>query len=218
MTVSPAVNRNPCSSLNLTLTFADDSTDSCSTSNNASASAVTFSTSSIPNGFVCFNLNETFTANRSSGVVTSGHTDYPAIDWITHNGAGFDPNANYSRIWYQQTNATGTDGAGAGKLAARYLLVYPGYNCNQVSDYTTRSIYLQSCQSDVGGQCNTAWYSVASFQIAPGDSAPRSGFGIGDGGCIDFYGETLKDGGANAVSGSLRAAIVAAVIVGVLVA
>lgn len=124
-------------------------------------------------------------------------------DWVTENGVGFDAHANYSRIWYQQVNATGD--ISDGKLGSRYVMIYPNYDCREASDYLARSIYLYSCQSDAGGQCDTVTYNVASFSIVNINQYLRSGYAHHDK-CERFLRET---GAAAVASGSLWAAAVA---------
>lgn len=150
------------------MTFAPESLGTCATNSNATGSAITFSTSGVTANHTCFNLNETFTANAS--------TPY----WSIANAAGFDPSANYSRVWYQQVNITGK--VGAGKVATLFLQLYPEYGCSEASDFVTRPTYGTSCQSSVDGECDSATYSIASFSVL--NQAFED-----NGKCIDFKNE-----------------------------
>lgn len=164
----PAVTDNCSTSANLTVTFAPGSLGTCATNGNSTGSAVTFSTSGAAANQTCFNLNETFD--------TSASTPY----WSIANAAGFDPSANYSRIWYQQVNITGK--VGSGKVATQFLQLYPEYGCSEASDYVARPTYGMSCQSGVDGECNSAPHSIASFSVS------HNAFEDG-GKCLDFKNE-----------------------------
>lgn len=134
--------------------------------------------------------------------------DIYKADWVVHNKNAYDPQTNYSTVWYQQTTNI-TDKVGAGQDAARQFNVYSGRDCKQgqTPDQTTLEPWIgYSCQSESGGQCNTASISIKSFRL---DDARR--MNKENPKCWDF----AYMGSAARTTGAGDGAIVAGVLVAV---
>jgi hypothetical protein len=96
------------------------------------------------------------------------------------NSAAWDVRANYSRIWYQQTNETMYGTTAPGEIGARLLTVYPERGCKQGKGYPPpdigmASFYSWTCQSEASGECYSTPEEIQSFLIS-------SAFGNEDGG------------------------------------
>jgi hypothetical protein len=87
------------------------------------------------------------------------------------NTAAWTIRANYSRIWYQQTNESMYDTTEPGEVAARLLTVYPERNCRQSRGYPPwefklAPVYVWTCQSEASGECYSTSIEIQSFQIS----------------------------------------------------
>lgn len=86
------------------------------------------------------------------------------------NSAAFDVQGNYSRIWYQQTNASMYGSTAPGEMAARQLTVYPERDCVQGKGNPPRELgmapyYSWNCQSEEAGSCYSMPEEIRSFYI-----------------------------------------------------
>ncbi|KAI5359849.1 hypothetical protein Slin14017_G094100 [Septoria linicola] len=165
------------SSSHLTMTFSPNNLSTCA--DRHSSQGITFTTSSIPLVPECFNLDEIFTSNTSSGLILqpiAGGNDPYQLTWKVHNRQIYDPNANYSRIRYQQTNGTGEIPEGA--AAGRRFNAYPGRDCAQGEDEVTGERqwgYEMSCQSSQEGSCHETGLGIRSFLVAGATDANEGG-------------------------------------------
>ncbi|CZT24344.1 uncharacterized protein RCC_10067 [Ramularia collo-cygni] len=157
------------SSTNLTITFSNDNLDDCV--NKDSAEGITFTSSSVPRAFVCFNLDELFASNTSltNGSVSQGSNIYSGtdLDWVLLNLDSYNIQNNYSRVWYQQINGTGD--VDEGLNAPVQFNIYNGRNCLQQNrdgiPLSMQPWFAWNCQSAEGGECFRAPYSIRSFAI-----------------------------------------------------
>ncbi|THW90557.1 hypothetical protein D6D15_04483 [Aureobasidium pullulans] len=128
----------------------------------------------IPYYSVCFNLDELFTENNNTGIVQQSEIlqSRPTnFSWSASGNENYNLLANYSQVWYQQTNITGK--IGAGQDAARQLSVYSGRDCHSINGSELRTLEPWigwTCQSEAGGQCDTVPISIKSFLIADASS------------------------------------------------
>lgn len=86
------------------------------------------------------------------------------------NSAAFDMQANYSRIWYQQTNESMYGTTAPGEMAARQLTIYPERDCRQGKGNPPRELgmapyYSWNCQSEASGSCYSLPEQIKSFYI-----------------------------------------------------
>ena len=163
------------------MTFSPDTQANCDTTNDTSQ-GITFSTGGIAQERMmaqCFNMDEVFTANTTeSRNLTSSYYNSPALSginpqvifsWSTSNKSKFNPNTNYSRVWYQQNNDGNTQSTigEVGDGGMQSLRVFTDRDCRETSQPTSDSDIF-NCLTEVSGICNTASYIVKSFYIAKG--------------------------------------------------
>ena len=87
------------------------------------------------------------------------------------NSAAFSFAANYSRIWYQQTNKSMPGTTAPGEMAARLLTVYTVRDCRQNRGYPPKElelapVYSWTCQSEAAGECYSTSEEIQSFHIS----------------------------------------------------
>ncbi|KAG9664404.1 hypothetical protein KCU95_g828, partial [Aureobasidium melanogenum] len=153
---------------NLTFSFSPASLDTCAS--NGSAKAITFTTSSVPPTYQCFNIEDLFASSNTSSTYgsrttqQSSITSYEEISWRIFNADAYSTQTNYSRIWYQQQNVTSP---AQGEDAARIFEVFSGRDCHQTgsSNETVYPIWGWTCQSSASGECYETPYNIMSFQI-----------------------------------------------------
>jgi hypothetical protein len=144
----------------------------------------------------CYDLAELFASNFSN--ISTPGKPYPGdgdrvpnatsaitrasnkLNLTAFNSAAFDVRANYSRIWYQQTNESMYGTTAPGEIGARLLTVYPERGCKQGKGYPPPDIgmapfYSWTCQSEAEGECYSTPEEIQSFLIS-------SAFGNEDGG------------------------------------
>jgi hypothetical protein len=126
----------------------------------------------------CYNLADLFASNYSnvsipglSNATSSITRDSNRLNVTALNRAAFNVNANYSRIWYQQTNETMYGTTAPGEIAARLLNVYPDRDCKQGKGYPPEDIglapyYSWNCQSEAEGECYSTPEEIQSFGIS----------------------------------------------------
>lgn len=108
------------------------------------------------------------------GVPNSGSAianDPNRLNVTALNRATFDVNANYSRIWYQQTNESMYGTTAPGEIAARQLYVYSERSCEQgkgnpLVDIGVVPYYGWNCQSEADGECYSTPQEIQSFSIS----------------------------------------------------
>ncbi|CAD0100287.1 unnamed protein product [Aureobasidium mustum] len=154
-------------STNLTFSFSPATLDTCAA--NGSAEAITFTTSSVPPTYQCFNIEDLFASSNTSssyGSRTSQQSTitYEEVSWRIFNADTYSTQTNYSRLRYQQQNITSPS---QGEDAARMLEVFSGRDCHQTgsSNTTVYPILGWTCQSSASGDCYEAPYNIMSFQI-----------------------------------------------------
>ncbi|KAK6004695.1 hypothetical protein QM012_008557 [Aureobasidium pullulans] len=156
-------------SSNLTFSFSPATLDNCAS--NGSAEAITFTTSSVPLLYQCFNIEDLFASSNTSSSYgarttqsTSGTYTYEQISWRIFNADAYSTQTNYSGIWYFQQNFTWP---AQGEDAERIFEVFDAKDCHQTGP-TNDSIYPilgWTCQSSAKGDCYEAPYNIRSFQI-----------------------------------------------------
>ena len=158
---------------NLTVHFSQEDHGSCEPSSEHPA----FTVQSIPppgayDG-ACYNLAELFLSNSSRPANVSDWTDAEdrnPLNATALNSVAFDYRANYSRIWYQQTNDSMYGTIAPGEMAARQITVYPERDCTQGKGYPPRELgmapyYSWNCQSKASGSCFSLPEEVKSFYV-----------------------------------------------------
>lgn len=156
--------------------FTSSQDDSCDFS--ATRGAPTFTTESIPILPVCFDLEDLFGGNATSGFVNQTGNQ-PAvvgekgIHWSILNADNYDASANYSSVLYRQHFPNpNTDDQKPGHPAERRATLYPGKGCTEKDPNDEKGLqpwYGLSCWSEDKGRCGTAPYSFQSFYINAGD-------------------------------------------------
>lgn len=154
--------------------FTDSQGDKCEA--NDIDNALQFSTSTIPNYFICFNVTDLFAQNKSTGIQnkTIEANDPESLIGVRYtlgNQRLFDKGANYSSVWYSQANVSRIE---EGKDAPWAIFTYPFADCEQLgkddkgSNEGRPPWYEESCQTDKDGQCRTTPGPIVSFGIMPG--------------------------------------------------
>lgn len=159
-------------------------------------------TNTLPFSFTCFNLADIFAPNSSSVGFQNGTDGITPLDPDAVNGVHyqirrpdgrFDPNGNYSNVWYEQYNSTELD---EGKDASWVVHFYAFEDCEQQEQgHDEREPedfpwFETSCQTEVGGQCREVPNTVRSFGINSG-----ANYNARHGGCEEW----AFLGGANGV-------------------
>lgn len=131
----------------------------------------------------CYNLANLFANNFTNisnptephpGVPNSGSAranDPNRLNVTALNRAAYDVQANYSRIWYQQTNESMYGTTAPGEMAARLLNIYPERDCKQGKGNPPLEIglvpfYSWNCQSEASGECYSTPEEIQSFGIS----------------------------------------------------
>ena len=167
----PRTNNPPTpTSLNLTLRFLPSNPDSdstCAYSN--TTSALTFTASTAPKQYHCFNLAELFTGNATSGFVNQSRPSEwydSGLYWSISNSETFDAQANYSQILYRQALKDQEPGS----YAVKRVNLYGGLDCTERDPHDEKGLldwYGLSCWSGVEGDCGSLPHAVASFAVLP---------------------------------------------------
>ncbi|KAH7348372.1 hypothetical protein BKA65DRAFT_594220 [Rhexocercosporidium sp. MPI-PUGE-AT-0058] len=157
---------------NITVSFFPGSESTCPKNSTA---ALILTTSSRPSGYTCFNLTDIFTSNSTTGTQGLWHnrninsSTFRGVDYFLENRDAFDPAANYSRVWYEQVNETGTIKPGTD--GAWVFYTYAFLDCQQVGgdkfEMKEYPWFETSCQTKPGGECRDVMKSVKSFAIGP---------------------------------------------------
>lgn len=146
-------------------------------------------------------FNEIFNQTNSTSIQSSETA--AGIGYTLSGEQAFDSQANYSHVWYQQRNESGT--TKAGKTATLGLIVFPGQDCQEIGS-PIETCYGWSCQSEINGQCNTLPYSARSFSVQPGWNHHKKH-------CFDFAKEGKAATGAVGAKFIVWLAVVAVVVV-----
>jgi hypothetical protein len=114
--------------------------------------------------------NATSTTSTTNGTISTANAPN-RLNVSILNASAWTLRANYSRIWYQQTNESMYDTAEPGKQAARLLTVYPERNCRQSRGYPPwelelAPVYVWTCQSEASGECYSTAIEIQSFLIS----------------------------------------------------
>jgi hypothetical protein len=134
-----------------------------------STSLLTFTTSSVPPSYQCFNIKELFADAQSQRAGSRNETSpisypYEVIDWVVSNTEPFDSSRNYSQISYLQQNTTDPQ---EGEIGTLLFEVFKGQDCTSTpsSSETIFPWFGWTCQSPDNGSCSTAPYTVGSFKV-----------------------------------------------------
>jgi len=161
----------------LTLRFFITSQDA-SCDFGSSNQALTFTTGDVPVVSYCFDFDDIFGGNATSGFVNQSHNQplvwgEAGIYWSISNTNAYDASANYSSVLYRQSISNPiTDEQEIGESAAIRTTIYPGKRCSErdPNDNSTQGLlpwYGFGCLSEEKGRCGTTPYSIASFRITP---------------------------------------------------
>jgi hypothetical protein len=183
------------------------SPDTCTSAYSNTSSALTFTTDSVLAQYHCFNFNELFGGNATSGFVNQTEPDFfhsGGISWSIENADTHDPGAIYSDILYRQADVMHEPGS----YASRRVNLYGGVDCTEPDPEDAQRLldwYGFSCWSGVEGECGSLPYGIASFALLP---VPEDEEGT----CMVFAQLGAGVGGYRPVK------VVASVLVGALVA
>jgi hypothetical protein len=124
----------------------------------------------------CFNLDELFAATNTSShtieepIPNNSFQNYTFSYTVSGLEQGYNPQTNYSQLWYYQNNQTNQgEKFKSGMGATLQLTVYSDRNCHAGLGSEPRTLEPWvgwTCQSDVNGQCDIIPISIKSFQIA----------------------------------------------------
>ena len=117
--------------------FDDSQGDSCGANDISNAIALT--TSSVPVSTTCFNVSDIFSrSNNSTTGFQNGAPHYHdvgdqrnGVAWLLQNQHLYDSKANYSCVWYSQSNSSKVEPGKAGKWVF-YTYALP--NCEQLAE------------------------------------------------------------------------------------
>lgn len=155
---------------NITVAFFPNSEEETCKQDNI-AKAVSLTTSTIPSGFVCFNLTDLFTqsSNNGSQGVWKIPDDTPSegVDYMLTNRGSFDAATNYTNVWYQQANQTGKPGEDGTWVFYTYAFADCVQNGGDAFDPKDYPWFETSCQTKDGGECQQLPQPVKSFAIGP---------------------------------------------------
>ncbi|KFY84697.1 hypothetical protein V500_09098 [Pseudogymnoascus sp. VKM F-4518 (FW-2643)] len=194
---------------NITVAFFPNSEEeTCKQDSIANAASLT--TSTIPTGFVCFNLTDLFTQtsdNGSQGVwKIPDDTSSQGVDYLLSNRGSYNANTNYTNVWYQQLNQTDIK---PGEDGTWVLYTYAFADCLQnggdAFDPKDFPWFETSCQTKDGGECQQLPQPVKSFAIGPAAS-----YNAGHGKCEVW----AKLGGASTLNRRTSALLVVAATMG----
>ncbi|KAK0099521.1 hypothetical protein ONS95_000250 [Cadophora gregata] len=176
--------------------------------------AISLTTYSIPNGYVCFNLSDIFTRTSDSGSqgLWRGPTDSvdQLVNYTLHNREDYNPTTNYTNVWYEQVNQTGE--IKPGESGRWVFYTYAFEDCEQVGGdaFMPEKNYPwfeTSCQTKDGGQCQELKQPVKSFAIGP-----SAGYDANHGGCEEW----AKMGDASSLKGRTSLLAVVAIAMAIL--
>lgn len=159
-------NNTLASSSNMEITFSAPSTSNCGYNYDGAGNAVTFSLTSPPTLYQCFDMNRTFTDPN----VTS--TANGEVQYTLTGSEHFNNAVNYSQIFYKQRVPTASEEDNSEAIGLLYLQTYNGADCLQVGppgpmqNETLEPWIRWSCASSEG-ECSTLPYSVVSFAVVP---------------------------------------------------
>ncbi|KFY80563.1 hypothetical protein V499_00594 [Pseudogymnoascus sp. VKM F-103] len=137
------------------------------------ANAISLTTSSIPTGYVCFNLTDVFTQPSDNGSqdVSKILDDAPTqgVDYLLSNRASYNANTNYTNIWYQQVNQTGDIKPDADGTWVLYIYAFEDCIQNRDDAFAPKDFpwFETSCQTKEGGECQQLPQPVKSLAIGP---------------------------------------------------
>ncbi|KFZ13716.1 hypothetical protein V501_03558 [Pseudogymnoascus sp. VKM F-4519 (FW-2642)] len=157
---------------NITVSFFPTSEKATCKQDNI-ANAVSLTTSSIPTGYVCFNLTDLFTQPSDTGsqIVWKIPDDAPTqgVDYLLSNRASYNTDTNYTNVWYQQVNQTGDIKPDADGTWVLYLYAFADciQNGGDAFDLNDFPWFETSCQTKDGGECQQLPQPVKSFAIGP---------------------------------------------------
>lgn len=130
--------------------------------------------SQIPEASLCVNLKDMFSQNSTTQTGTvnndaafvgpnsanlSPKPAHASANWTSYGGNNYQPDANYTNVWYYQQNMTGK--IGEGQNAVLEVLLYPFEGC--VVETPSLYAYRYGCQSSTDGQCNIDDFGIKSI-------------------------------------------------------
>jgi hypothetical protein len=148
------------------------------------ANAISLTTSTIPTGYVCFNLTDLFTQPSDNGSqdVSKIPDDAPTqgADYLLSNRASYNANTNYTNVWYQQVNQTGDIKPDADGTWVLYIYAFENCIQNRDDAFAPKDFpwFETSCQTKDGGECQQVPQPVKSFAIGP-----AAKYNVGHGQC-----------------------------------
>ncbi|KAB5563164.1 hypothetical protein GE09DRAFT_1056873 [Coniochaeta sp. 2T2.1] len=160
---------------NLTVAFLPTSEEATCEQNNI-ANAVSLTTDTVPTHYVCFNLTEFFSQANDTGTRNgskwSSTEVYQGVEYTLGNRRSYDPDANYTNVWYQQVKLGGSDvKPGAEGHWVFYMYAFEDCIQNGGDEYEIEEWpwFETSCQTNDVGECRQVPKPIRSFAIGPGD-------------------------------------------------
>lgn len=159
---------------NLTVAFLPTSEEATCEQNNI-ANAVSLTTDTVPTHYVCFNLTDFFSQANDTGTKNgskwSSSEVYQGVEYTLGNRRSYNPDANYTNVWYQQVKLGGDVKPGAEGDWVFYMYAFE--NCIQTGgddyEYDDWPWFETSCQTKDVGECQQVPKPIRSFAIGTGD-------------------------------------------------
>ncbi|KAH6865747.1 hypothetical protein BKA58DRAFT_320264, partial [Alternaria rosae] len=159
---------------NLTVRFFQERQDeTCSFRN--SSSALAFTTSTVPLGEYCFEMEDVFGGNTTQGFANTSWASGQlpgevGIYWAVENADLYSPKVNYTSVLYHLRPVLSAD---TNEHTDRSVSVYPAKGCETWDPTSKLPInppvpwYGFSCWGEEEGNCGTSEYGARSFRILP---------------------------------------------------
>lgn len=155
----------------MTVAFFKDG-DSASCNRADTSKALILTTDTVPASRTCFNIADIFSQSNTTGfqhgydsISILNSTYFPnGIYWLIKNLENYDPNANYTHVWFEQNDFLGNVREGTDGERALYISTYEGCIDKVGDDYP---FIKASCRTKAGGQCREVSKPIKSFAFAP---------------------------------------------------
>lgn len=131
---------------------------------------MTFTTSAVPLGSYCFNVEALFTpygTHADSDPVMLPSLSGQTVDWQISNQNAYSEGQNYSTLQYEQQSLISP---GTSQHTVRIHETFGAHDCFQGTTPDGHAVFpilRWTCQSSSSGDCYTAPYNIMSFRISP---------------------------------------------------
>ncbi|KAL2075406.1 hypothetical protein VTL71DRAFT_349 [Oculimacula yallundae] len=155
---------------NITVSFFPQDDELACQANNISNAITLTSNSLAPSYFTCFNLNDLFTQGPSNttyqGILPPGNIT--RIEYALRNGASFDTNTNYTRVWYDLAGSGSESEEEPAVMGSHTFYSYAFPDCMRKDhplNVKDNPWFSTNCQSRSGGECKSVPHTIRSFAI-----------------------------------------------------